>query len=776
MSLSIRVNYDRVRTLGRSRGAPGRADRAAATRLDERRSARWLPVPEEAAKTAGQGSRQSQGQGRDQGQEQASAATERSGEDLRRRGWFWHWNTIITQYAPLVGLKGVGLLNSYTVWTDRRDESPHRGYAFPSQQSEADFYGEDRAELIAINKILVALDLIEIRKEMVLRVDERGRRWRVPHNLYRVKDHREGYSLSVDDVLRVVELAAHDRAVYRYIRRIFSPRFTPIDRDNVWHQILPIARQSPSWQQLAARAEREEARASARTKAGHASRSRPGDQAAPADQQASDSTAGASQLDDDQSPSNQASNGGTNGSSESVVVAGTNNGLEADVAPANRGSNGAVAPDNSGSSGFEAGIAGPVNQGPEGVVDGSNTTYYQDRSTTTTTTTGLDSSSDDDAPPGADRLRRGGAGPLLDPAPAVLACFEAANDRTATPLERELLAELEELFDAPAARVGATGGEWVAAAIREAVSSGSRFVAPKRIREILSRWAVGQPEQVEREANGGTDRAARHPDRLRSGGAPSAAPAVGAFAATPDLPDIPLPHGAGSRRTWDYTLRLLGQVIDRAELERHFAGSGIADYQAGTVTIRVASSASAGRLGAEYADLVARKLSEALRRPARVRFVAADTSRPGSNSESTPDEIEAAGRPIGAPPGAAASTAEADGEGSAAGPALPARPPLGRFMLPEGLSNVQLWAAAQDELARRLTPASFAAWVRPAALIGLQPDGALVVGAPTSFARQRLESLLPELRATLSGLLGRPVVIELVVNDDWFRQQVYQRD
>src|SRR3954469_24579677 len=135
----------------------------------------------------------------------------RGGEDTRRRGWFWHWNNIVTQYAPLIGLKGVGLLNSYTVWTDRREESPHRGYAFPSQQSEADFYGEDRAELITINKILVALDLIEIRKEMVLRADDQGRRWRVPHNFYRVKDHQDGFHLTSDHVLRVAVLAAHDR-------------------------------------------------------------------------------------------------------------------------------------------------------------------------------------------------------------------------------------------------------------------------------------------------------------------------------------------------------------------------------------------------------------------------------------------------------------------------------------------------------------------------------------------------------------------------------------
>src|SRR3954469_10222159 len=200
-----------------------------------------------------------------------SAAT-RSGEDVRRRGWFWHWNSIVTQYAPLLGLKGVGLLNSYTVWTDRREESPTRGYAFPTQQSEADFYGEDRAELITINKLLVALDLIEIRKEMVLRTDEQGRRWKVPHNFYRVKDHGDGSRLTSKDVLRVIELADRDQTVYRYIRRIFSPKFSPIDRDNVWGGILAELSPSETWVRLQSRASAEEARASARTRAGHAAR------------------------------------------------------------------------------------------------------------------------------------------------------------------------------------------------------------------------------------------------------------------------------------------------------------------------------------------------------------------------------------------------------------------------------------------------------------------------------------------------------------------------
>ncbi|MEJ7838952.1 MAG: hypothetical protein WKF81_09055, partial [Thermomicrobiales bacterium] len=202
----------------------------------------------------------------------ASATSSRSGDDARRRGWFWHWNHVVTQYSPLIGLKGVGLLNSYTVWTDRREESPHRGYAFPSQQSEGDFYGEDRAELITINKILVTLDLIEIRKEMVFRVDDRGRRWKVPHNFYRVKDQGDGVSLTTDAVRRVVDLADSDRTVYRYLRRLFSPRFSPIDGDNVWHQILEELRPTETWQRLAARTAKDETRASARSKAGHAAR------------------------------------------------------------------------------------------------------------------------------------------------------------------------------------------------------------------------------------------------------------------------------------------------------------------------------------------------------------------------------------------------------------------------------------------------------------------------------------------------------------------------
>jgi len=373
----------------------------------------------------------------------------RSGDDVRRRGWFWHWNTIITQFAPLIGLKGVGLLNSYTVWTDRREHSPYRGYAFPSQQAEAAFYGEDRAELITINKILVALDLIEIRKEMVTRTDEAGRRWRVPHNFYRVKDRPDGFVLTPEAVLRVVELAARDDAVYRYIRHVFSPRFAPIDRDNVWHQILPVVRRHPLWQALAARAAAEEARASARTRAGHARRK------------------GTRASDNQPTP-------------PSTTVAQSDTAPLADVALSNSGSPTVVAPTDDGLPGESRTIVGPANREEETSVAPDDTTYDQSESTTTTTARDLQELVE----PPAD-----GAGPLLEPSPHVIACYEAANARPASPLERTLLAELEREFLPLASVRGESSAELLVAAIREAVASGSRYVAPKRIREILARWA-----------------------------------------------------------------------------------------------------------------------------------------------------------------------------------------------------------------------------------------------------------------------------------------------
>ncbi|MER3439466.1 MAG: hypothetical protein C4346_18790, partial [Chloroflexota bacterium] len=379
----------------------------------------------------------------------------RSGEDTRRRGWFWHWNSIVTQFAPLIGLKGIGLLNSYTVWTDRREESPHRGYAFPSQQREADFYGEDRAELITINKILVALDLIEIKKEMVLRIDEHGRRWRVPHNFYRVKDQGDGFTLTTRDVMRVVELAARDDAVYRYIRHIFSTRFAPIDADNVWVRILEEVRQTDIWQRLAARAAREDDRASARTRAGHAAR------------KAGFRMPNLRDIGTSGTPDNDSS-AVTSDTGEQTIVATTNKGSMGNVGKSNHG---LKAPEGTG--------VDPGNSGAASDVGPSNTTYNQTDLTTTTTE---DRGADRAMPPvpaeavmvGADEailvsepgasvtpaltVVHGSQGPGGQPAPVdvvseeiAIRAFEDANARRSTPAERHVLRSLAERFD-PAAR------------------------------------------------------------------------------------------------------------------------------------------------------------------------------------------------------------------------------------------------------------------------------------------------------------------------------------
>jgi hypothetical protein len=71
----------------------------------------------------------------------------------------------------------------------------------------------------------------------------------------------------------------------------------------------------------------------------------------------------------------------------------------------------------------------------------------------------------------------------------VIETFSAANSREASPLEGQLLAALVEEVDPAARAAGETGALWVAAAIVEAVEAGSRYVAPRRIREICRRWA-----------------------------------------------------------------------------------------------------------------------------------------------------------------------------------------------------------------------------------------------------------------------------------------------
>lgn len=627
----------------------------------------------------------------------------RTGDDSRKRGWFWHWNAIVTQFAPLIGLKGVGLLNSYTVWTDRREESPHRGYAFPSQQSEADFYGEDRAELITINKILVALDLIEIRKEMVLRVDENGRRWRVPHNLYRVKDRDDGFNLTADAVERVVQLAAKDRVVYRYVRHIFSPKFKPIDANNVWVSILETLATNPVWQQLAARTAHEEARASARTKAGHKARK----------------TAVAVEDIDAETTAVATNDSGSVGSAEprKTFVAPINNGSAIDVAQTNRGSG----------ANRQTTVA-ITNAAAATDVAPTNTTYHQHETTTTTAKKSRKTAYERGSSKETLQVSfgPGGTEAPVDSAgqEAAFRGFFDANHREATIAERKLLRDLAERFEPAARSCGVpnmvSGWQWIAAAILDAVDAGSTYVAPRRIREILSRW--------EREGvPGGRD--ARFADD-------QTAILLGANMG------IMLPHGRDSGSTWAYTVRLLEVVLESERLATLVAGTTITGYEDGVVTIAARDAFQQRLLDGEFRELVARKLSEAMRMPVGLRV------------DSTGDQS-----------GSARQVVEPVSQ----------RPARSSFFVPEiGLTSTQVWDVVVDDLLRSgvVRPADATAWLRPSMLIDRQDDGTFVIGAPNSITAKRIsERFATSLADSLAALIGDDVSVRVVMTREWVSEQ-----
>jgi hypothetical protein len=529
----------------------------------------------------------------------AEGAVASAGQDIRHRGWYWHWNTLITQYAPLLGLKGVGLLNSYTVWTDRREGSPHQGYAFPTQDAEGKFYGEGREELITLNKLLVALDLIEIHKEMVLRQDDRNRRWRVPHNFYRVKDPRDGLVLNLPAVVRVLELASRDRNVFRHIRHIFGPQFAPIDRTSIWHYLLPELRQLPLWQQLAERAERE--RRGGKKIVALA----PSDAASTIDDNAS-TIPEPSDIDSVSiAPANEADpfaddNGGvidadfttrTDGVARGDAERGGNT---PDVVPGD-----AVIPSTedegmtiieSAPPSFVAPMDRTYDQGGESKEETSTST----RSTSTResvsdifaalaerdrrermgippeTVPEIDPSSDEMIPPAllpeqplppAPALPEDGAVivralDVTDPTPNALAhqtasigdieaALTMANGRPPSDMEISLLVQVARECEPAAQAQGygpGTGLGWVLAAIWEAVNSGSQFVAPKRIAAICDRWVIegfGADNRANPSAPPVYTAPPSWPMPTMSGEPPVSAPPAGSITDSAPLPTLP---------------------------------------------------------------------------------------------------------------------------------------------------------------------------------------------------------------------------------------------
>ncbi|MEX1158342.1 MAG: hypothetical protein WEC79_05365 [Thermomicrobiales bacterium] len=344
----------------------------------------------------------------------------------------------------------------------------------------------------------------------------------------------------------------------------------------------------------------------------------------------------------------------------------------------------------------------------------------------------IEGGSDDRRSPGA---RAGGAagerrladpaagGPLVDPGPLVVSTFEAANDRRATPLERLLLAELERDADPAARAAGSTGSNWVVAAMREAVASGSTFVAPKRVREIIARWSA-DPRNAP----------ARATPLVNT-------PPAGELPASVDgdaAADVRLPGGVSGNAVWAAVLADLARSLDNDAYDRLLAGSHVTRYSRGVVEIRVGSAAAAGKLSNEYRGMVERCLNSRLRRPVAVRFdsdpveASANGAVPASAEQSAPDAPETLT--------IAASEVE-----------------VGR----------QVWQSLLSDLARSIAPTDLN---RLAGVVVLGQDvaGAILLGAPSLTARRLLDGRYREdVKTSLAALLGQPAPVRVLDACDW---------
>ena len=216
--------------------------------------------------------------------DQSKPRQQRRGLDARQKGFYWHRTEIVRQYAPLIGLDGIGLLDSYSVWTDNREGSETQGAAFPGLEDEEVFYGIDRDHLAVLNRLLEACGLIAISivKARIQVARERNNQkevyWQPVNKQTYTIVHKDDYTLTTETVIRVVQLAFQDPMVYRVIRHIFLPTFKPIERaregdtKNPWYLILPQVREMSQWRILARRAAAEKAQGRARVMKGFATR------------------------------------------------------------------------------------------------------------------------------------------------------------------------------------------------------------------------------------------------------------------------------------------------------------------------------------------------------------------------------------------------------------------------------------------------------------------------------------------------------------------------
>ncbi len=83
------------------------------------------------------------------------------------------------------------------------------------------------------------------------------------------------------------------------------------------------------------------------------------------------------------------------------------------------------------------------------------------------------------------------------------------------------------------------------------------------------------------------------------------------------------------------------------------------------------------------------------------------------------------------------------------------------------MANWQLWRLVSDELVGQPVGARHRRWLDQATIVG-EVDGALLVGAPSSFARDLLERRLGDaIRRVIAAVLGEARPVRFVVSRDW---------
>lgn len=671
------------------------------------------------------------------GDQSAEAGESRSGVDARRRGWYWNWNTMVTQFAPLIGLDGKGLLDSYIVWTDRREDSPFRGYAFPSTTAEANFYGIDRNVLGTINKILVALDLIEIKKSMVHRPDN-GNDWKFPHNTYRVKDQEDNFQLTTEAVRKVVQLATEDTAVYRRIKHIFGSKFKPIDPNSVWYDIIAELEPTPNWQKLQKVALADERRTSERSKKGHASRRKSAKTENPittgeSTAKTSTSVPVSSQVATATTVDNDTTNDSTVVSKSPVksTAAQTSNGLQTSAAQSNKASGAGTSSD----------AASTSNGGPT-IAQSTSTMNYTDQ---TTTTTGDNEAQNEIQPnqnvePSSIEDFGGGPDDSRD-RELTLRLFDEANEKPVSIAARRILTRIADDFADLARSAGMTGWALTGVAIEEAVSSGSTFVAPKRVREILTRWRKDGIPEIYAGVSVRHDQPAQQPVATVTGSSQGSH----SFVRTPVVAaGISQRSGRGGDDPdviWQAACKLL--LIDPA-ISPALHAQLISDARLIRIIDKHAELLVSDRLNAvltiEVQKAIQSKLSVAVRTPLFLRILTGDGP--------PPNVID---------PYHAARNGMLSGD---------------LFQVPgSGMTNVQLWAAVQNALgsAGDIPRTELSMWANSSELLALA-DTTFVLGFSSGFLCRRAENRRADLEREFSYLAGFTCELEIVEIDTWRAQ------